>query len=417
MKNYIYILISFSLFFTACKDPNATGPDTISDINEIVEYEVFEVSGLGLELETITEKVIRNSSDLSSIINNKTYSANPQLFDRINGINFDNNTLVIISGQTIAEQTRITLDTIFVDANGTLQLDYRVYRKLGISQRAFYPALIVLIKNRKEPELNLRRKDITEGDIPQFDGFETIATDIQVDSRRKWKSVFRSENEFKVWAEEYGANETDFIAEVDFETEMVISVGTGYFTSGDYRYTIQRINQQGNRLIVNSAFSVIDHNADLNKPNNHFVKIKKTNMSISFAPSIVLQIVNPAEGFYFEHFKVLNLEAEKETEKSVNKVSSYSELFSEILPSEDLSTNVEFDFEFFDLLIIKAPTQKVRTLKHEIGFIKRDNTGMTGRVMLFPDITGTSQKYDTYVLIKILKTNIPISENFEVIIK
>ena len=417
MKNYIYILVFFSMLFSACKDPNATGPGTIEVINEKVEYEVIEIGEFGLELDDITEKVIRNRDDLNSIITNVNYAANPAFFDRIDKINFENYTLVIISGRSFAEQTRITLDTIFVDANGELQLDYRVFRKLGISQKAFYPSLVVLIKNSKRQGINFRRKDMIEGEAPQFDGYQTIATDVPVNKRRKWKSVFRSENEFKAWAEEFNVTETDFIEEVDFETEIVISVGTGYFTSGDYTYKIQDISQQGNRLVVSSVFSVIDANVDLKKPNNHFIKIKRTNLSITFTPSFIFNIVNPNKEFYYEDFRLINLEAEEETKESVNKVSSLSELFSVMRPSNDLATNTEIDFEFFDILVIKSPTQKVRTLKYEIGNIKRDNTGIAGRVNFFPEIISNSQKIDTYVLIKILKTNIPISENFEVIIK
>lgn len=417
MKNYIYILISFSLLLAACNDPNATGPDTKRNINEIVEYEVLEVGEISQELESITENIIRSKVDLNSIITNINYAANPALFDRLNSINFDNNTLVVISGRSVAEQTRITLDTIYIDANGKVQIDYRVYRKVGISQKVVYPTLVVLIKNRKNPELNLRRKDLIEGEIPQFDGFQTIATEVQVDTRRKWKSVFRSAAEFSAWATEFGAKETEFINKVDFEKEIVISVGTRHFSSGEYSYRIRDIKQQGNRLIVNSVFSVINHEVDLDKPNNHFVKIKKTSLPISFTPSFINNIVNPTKSFYFERFKIVNYEAEIETKKAINKVSNLAELFSVIQPSDELKTNAEIDFEFFDVLVVKAPTQKVRTLKHEIGYIKRDNTGIAGKVTLFPEFTGTSQKYDTYVLIKILKTNIPISDNFEVIVK
>lgn len=417
MKNYINILISFLLLITACKEPNATGPDTDATVNEVVEYEVIEPDGPALQLENITENIIRSKSDLNSIITNTNYTTNPTLFDRLNKINFNNNTLVIISGRSVAELSRITLDTIFVDANGKVQLDYRVYRKLGDNQRVIYSSLFVLIKNRIRPEINLRRKDMIEGEIPQFDGFETIAKDIEVDTRRKWKSVFRSENEFKTWAAEFGAKETEFIKEVDFDKEIVISVGTGHFSSGEYSYLIRDIKQQGNRLIVNSTFSVINHQVDLHKPNNHFVRIKKTSMYISFTPSLISNIVNPSKELYYENFRIINLEAEEETEKTVSKVSNLAELFSVIHPNDDLSTNTEIDFEFFDLLVIKAPTQKVKTLKHEIGYIERDNKGITGKVTLYPNFTGNSQKYDAYTLIKILKTNIPISDNFEVIIK
>jgi hypothetical protein len=86
-------------------------------------------------------------------------------------------------------------------------------------------------------------------------------------------------------------------------------------------------------------------------------------------------------------------------------------------PSDEMTTNTEIDFEFFDLLVIKAATENVRIANYEIRYIKRDNLGITGNIILYPNITGTSQKYDAYLVIKILKTNIPISNNFEVIVK
>ena len=355
---------------------------------------------------------------MKRVITNYSNSDNLDLVDKLLKVNFENDVLVIISGKSLSEKAIISVDTIYIDGSGTIQIDYEIYRKNGPNSRVNSPTLSILIKDRKEARFSFNRKFIIEGDPPTFDGFETIATDIPIDTRESWKSVFRTAEEFKIWANKYQLTDTDFINKVNFDKEMVISVGTGHFKSGLFKFNIREMHQQGNRLIVNSSFTVINHEIDSYKPNNHFVKLNKTNLMVYFAPININNLFNINKNVYSESLLQMNVEVDKESKIQITKVSNLADLFSVINPTDGLSpSNISVDFDFFDVLIIKAPTNNKEAKTYELNYLKVDNSGINGRITIYSNITSNTSKKDSYVLLKILKTDVPISQNFEVKVK
>ncbi len=418
MKKYIYILLTSILLFTACKEPNPAEPDTKRDINDVLEYQIIDQTELGFQSEVFAELVIRDDKELKRIISNYSTTTNLDLVDKLLKIELEKDALVIISGNTYSEKALISLDSIYLDNSGIIQINYRVYRKIGVNSRAKSPALAILIKNRKDAIFKFNKRFENDGEVPDLDGFKTIAEDITIDSKRRWKAVFNSEDEFKQWESEYNANETDFIDDVDFEKEVVISVGNNRFQSGLYNYRITNVQQQGGRIIVNSVFTMIKLESNTDKQANHFIKIKKTGLPIYFNPTVIINNVFTGGKFYHENYRQISIEASIKTSATIAKVSDYAELFSVFSPIDELTpADIEVDFEFFDLLIIKAPTTNFKAKNFELEYLKRDEYGIKGNLFVFPDNSDLTKNYDNYIFIKMLKTNIPISKNFEVKVK
>ncbi|PKL80871.1 MAG: hypothetical protein CVV25_02840 [Ignavibacteriae bacterium HGW-Ignavibacteriae-4] len=418
MKKYSYILLFVILLFTACKEPNPTEPDTKWNINEVLEYRIIDQTELGFESEVINEMIIRDDQELKRVITNNSNTYNLELIDNLLNLDLSKDILIIISGNTFSEKATIYLDSIYLDNLGQIQLNYSVYRKLGLNSRVSSPTLAILVKNRKQTKVKFNRRFEDDGDVQNLDGFKTIAEDITVEGKRKWKVVFNTADEFKQWANEYKLAETDFINGVDFTTEMVISVGNSNFNTGIHKYNITDIKQQGSRIIVNSNFLMIKTDANSGKHSNHFVKIKKTGLPIYFNPTIITNNVFPAGKFYYENYRTLNKVVSEKTSSKVLKVSNMAELFGVIVSSDDMNpSNLEVDFEFFDLLVIKSPTMQTTSLKSELDYLRRDDWGILGKAIFYPDITGDTKSYDAFTFIRILKTNIPISKNFEVTVK
>ncbi len=418
MKKYTYILLSVILLFTACKEPNPTEPDTTRDINDKVEYQIIDQTELGFESEVFTELVIRDEQKLKESITKNSTNFNLDLVDKLLKVELEKDVLVIISGKAVAEIATIRLDTIYLDNSGQIQIDYSIYRKIGINSRVSSPTLAILIKNRKEAVIRFNRRYENDGEVPTLDDFKTIGEDIPSETERKWKSVFNDATEFKKWATEYKINETGFVNEVDFDKEMVLSVGANRFQSGIHNYRITDVKQQGGRIIVNSVFEMQKAETYPSKKSNHFVKIKKTGLPIYFNPTLIVNNVFPGSKFYHENYRMMSIETSEKTAAKVTKVSSLSELFSVYIPSDEMSpSNVEVDWEFFDLLIIKAPTTTYKGLKYELDYLKRDDWGIKGKIVVIPSTSNDATNYDNYIFIKVLKTNIPISKNFEVIVK
>lgn len=418
MRILLFILSALLLSTIGCKEPNPIEPNTKRNVNDIVEYQIVAETEFGFSSELIEEMIIRDESELKRVITNYSNSDNLDLVDKLLKVNFENDVLVIISGKSLSEKAIISVDTIYIDGSGTIQIDYEIYRKNGPNSRVNSPTLSILIKDRKEARFSFNRKFIIEWDPPTFDGFETIATDIPIDTRESWKSVFRTAEEFKIWANKYQLTDTDFINKVNFDKEMVISVGTGHFKSGLFKYNIREMHQQANRLIVNSSFTVINHEIVSYKPNNHFVKLNKTNLMVYFAPININNLFNINKNVYSESLLQMNVEVDKESKIQITKVSNLADLFSVINPTDGLSpSNISVDFDFFDVLIIKAPTTNKEAKTYELNYLKVDNSGINGRITIYSNITSNTSKKDSYVLLKILKTDVPISQNFEVKVK
>lgn len=418
MKKYICFLLSAILLFTSCSEPNPTSPDTKRDINDIVKYQIIDQTEFGFESEVFTEMVIRDEQELNRIISKYSNANSLELVDNLLKVELDKDILVVISGSTYSEKATISLDSIYIDNSGQIQIDYQVHRTIGINSRVNSPALAILIKDRKTAKINFYRQFGDEGTNPKLDGFETITVDEPIFTFVKWKLVFNTADELKQWAAENKLKKTDFIDNVDFTKEMVISVGNSRFFSGDRSYKITDVQQRGSRIVVSSTFEMIKLGPFNYVKSNHFVKIKKTGLPIYFNPTEIVNNVKPWGSFYNEYYKILSLEVTEKTEKSITKVSSYPELFSVFKPTDDFGPhNVDFDFEFFDMLIIKAPTTTYKSLKYELNYLFKDALGIKGKVSIELDNNGNPNNYDNYIFLKILKTKIPISTSFEVIIK
>lgn len=417
MKKYIYILLSVILLFTACDTPDPTGPDTRRFIKDEVQYQIIDQSEEGFQSEVFTEIIIRNREELNNSISKHANAYSQSLIDKLNNVELDSNTLVIIAGSTTSEKTTILLDSIYLDNTGQIQLDYRISRVIGINARVTSPTMAILIKNRKEVKIKFKKQFDDEGENPRIDGFETVAVDSYVLSKDKWKLVFNTADELKKWARENKLLDTAFIDGVDFTKDMVISVGNPRFFTGDRSYKITNVQQQGSRIVVSSVFEMIKMETYSFNKSNHFIKIKKTGLPIYFNTTEIVNNVYPESKFYNEYYRWMHLEVSKETGPIIKKVSNLADLFSIIKPSEILNpANADFDFEFFDLLVIKAPTTPYKEFKFDLEYLQRDDWGIRGKAGVIPDMNTYGTKYDNYMFIKILKTNLPISKNFEIIV-
>lgn len=418
MKNFKYILLLLTLLFVACKDPNIGGPDTEVDRNEVVEYEVLESGSNLIQSDTLKYSIIETRANLNDEIIGTTATESSLFVKSIANIDFDKNTFIIISTQEISVETTITLDTMYIDSKGVIQVDYRLTRVLGDFAKVNNTSIIILLKNRKYSKINFNKKIITNGEIPKFDGFISIVKDLEVKAEGKWKTVIRTRAELESWAMENKLFNLDKFNQVNFDREMIITVGTNAFPKTKSNYEITDIQQRGNRLVVSSKFRMIENNVNFTKSANHFVKIKKTNMIISFNPTEISNDVNFGKSFYNQKFRLLNVPVKTKTEGYIKKVTNLAELFLTIDANDEINpSNLEVDFEFFDLLIIKTPTLERKALKYEYEGLKKDDFGINTKLNVFLDITHEIGNYDANIFVKILKTNIPISKNFEVIIK
>lgn len=418
MKIIIYILTAFLFLLFSCKDPNVNGPDTKISINEKVDYEILGEVTNGFTADNISESVIRNRNELSEFLSLNSGMTNLDIVDKMLKVDFDNNIIVVISANNLSEKSNITIDTLYLDGNGKIQLSYRIFQQNGVNAKMNNPTLVLLIKNRKEARINFTHKIQIEGENQKFDGFQTLATDVQIDSRKKWKLVFRNMNDVNEWADEFKAKDISFFNDVDFDKEMVISVGTGRLNIGGSTYRISDIKQQGSHLIVSSVFELSSSINNITKANNHFVKIRKTEMPIDFNPTVVVNNVQLGEEVYAEPYRFISFETNVNNKASVTKVSNLADLFAIIKPNSDFNpANAEIDFEYFDLLVVKSPTMQNKTSKFDLVSLNITNHGLKGLVIFYPNVSDGNNKSETYALIRIIKTNTPISDNFEVIVK
>lgn len=418
MKKKYYILTAFMFLLFNCKDPNVNGPDTKITIDEKVSYEILGQESKGFGADNISETIIRDRSELSAFLSSNNTATNLDVIDKMLKVDFDKDFIIIISARNISELSKITIDSMYLESNGKIHVNYRIYQVNGVNAKPNNPFLVLLIKNRKNAEIVFSHKLQIEGENQKFDGYQTLTTDIQIDSRRKWKAVFRNMNDVYAWANEFKAKDISFFNDIDFDKEMVISVGTGRLNIGGSAYRITDIKQQGSHLIVYSEFEINNSINNFTKANNHFVRIRKTDMQIDFSATVIVNNSPINESIYFEPYRFVTYESTKTSKASVTKVSNLAELFSIINPNADLNpANAEVDFEFFDLLVVKSPTMASKALKYELESLSRTNQGLKGKLVFYPDITGNSQKSETYALIRIIKTDIPVSEKFEVTVK
>lgn len=418
MKNYKYILLLLTLLFVACKDPNISGPDTKADRNEIVEYEVVK-SGNNIVLsDSLNYSIIETRTELENQVKGVSSFEFSTFINSIANVNFDKSTFIVISEKDISVSAIITLDTIYIDTKGVVQVDYRLTRVFGDYSKVNKPSIVILLKNRKKSTFKFNRKVLTIGEAPKFDGYFSIAKDLEAKSEGKWKKVLRTRAELESWAKENKISNVDVFKQVNFDKEMIITVGTDALQKTKSNYEITDIQQRGNRLIVSSKFTMIENNVNFTKPANHFVKIRKTDLPITFNPTEISNDVSFGKSFYNQKFRILNVEVDAKTEGYTKKVTNLAELFLTIDPTKEFGpSNVEVDFEFFDLLIIKTPTLESKAIKYEYEFLKRDDFGIKTKLYIYPDHTNEMGNYDAYIFIKILKTNAQISKNFEVVIK
>jgi hypothetical protein len=417
MRNLSYILLAVLLFGVACKEPDVNSPETDRTLTEKISYEILGQDTAGFAVESITEAVIRSRGELSNFLSANAVQTSLPLMDKMLKVDYDKHFLVIISARNISEDSRISIDSIYLTGNGDIQIDYRIYQKNGLNAKVHNPTLAVLIKNHKEAVVKFKHKIEIDGQVPDFSGFQTIATDLSINSRRKWKAVFASPNDVAQWASEFGANNLWLLDSVDFTKEMIISVGVGYLGGVEGEYRITDIKQRGNRLIVSSTFHVEGKSDDKDEEHNHFVKIKRTNLPIEFSPT---QIVNdnPEGDMYYAPYGFVNVQSSTITSGTVSKASNLAELFATIEPKYFFNGgNAEADFEFFDLLIVKSPTSVKSLYNYAIKSLDNKHGSIEGKVIFYQNAAGSAPMTDTYLLIGILKTQLEISDKFEVILK
>lgn len=418
MKKKLNILLLLTLLFVACKDPSVVGPDTKADRNEVVEYEVLKSGNNIVQSDTLKYSIIETRTELEDQIKDVSIINFSSFINSIANIDLQKNTFIVISEKEISLDAFITLDTIYLDSKGIIQVDYSLTRVFGNYSNVNNPSIVILLKNRKNSTFKFNRKVIIIGEIPKFDGYISLAKDLEVKSEGKWKTVLRTRAELESWTKENKISNLDIFKQVNFDTEMIITVGTDAFQKTKSNYEITDIQQRGNRLIVSSKFTMIENSVNFTKPANHFVKIRKTDLPISFNPTEISNDVSFGKSFYNQKFRLINDLTIAKTEGYTKKVTNLAELFLTFEPTNELGpNNVEVDFEFFDLLIIKTPTLERKAIKYEYELLKIDNFGINTKLFVYQDIGNKTGNYDAYIFIKILKTNISISKNFEVIIK
>lgn len=417
MKRLSYILFTLLLFTFACKEPDINDPDTGKELNERISYEVLGQTENGFQVNDISETVIRSRGELSSFVSLSNTSVNTSLLNKMSATDFEKELLVVISASNISESSRITIDSVYLDENADIRFNYRIYQKNGNAAKVNNPTLVVLIKNHKDAVIKFSHKIEIDGENPQFDGFRTIATDIKVSSHKKWKEVLANLSDAYKWSLQYGYSGNSLLDSVDFDKEMVITVGTGALSNMEGEYRISDIKQQGNRLYVYSTFNVGKVRMNRENAHNHFVKIKKTHLPIIFVPTKLVHN-NTDEGIYYEPYVIAQKVVTADTKASVIKATNLAEMFSVINQTPNFNVgNVDIDFEFFDLLIVKSPTTSSKIYNFEVKDLERSGGEIEGKVIFNQVMVGANQKMDSYALIRILKSNLSISSDFEVELK
>jgi hypothetical protein len=277
---------------------------------------------------------------------------------------------------------------------------------------------VALLLNKKIKQALLFRKRIERRYINNFDGYKTVARDLSIDYNKKWKEIFNNELEFRIWATKVNLQDLSILDSINFNTQTLITVGTGYFTSGEYDYSITDIESKLSYLEVRSEFSVINHMNDIYKPANHFVVVNKTNKQIRFARTEINQ--NDAlsqEKLYYEDYRSIrvNANANMRDSLSITKANNASEIFSALSLSNEINpATLLIDFEFFDVLVVKTGPLPAKQLKAEVVELNQRNGLLTGKLnlRLFP---GQGNEINRHInIIKVIKTDTELDSNFEV---
>lgn len=404
------------LLLSACKEPSVVGPgDKVVD--DKLEYEVIANSNLGIEPDITSEFIIRNNEELTTLISNKSDGYNLSFIDKLLDIDFSSKTLVIVTHRTEYSNTIINIDSLYINKSGGVELNYTVKEVGSRANKIDYVSVALLINKKITQRLQFN-KQIRRVNDYVFDGFRTIATDIAVNTKSKWKEVFHNRMQFLEWANQIGLQDTTFLESVDFSKQTLISVGTGYFTSGEYRYSISDIQQRLGALYVASEFTVGNHSVDVYQPANHFVVINKTNRPIRFKQTEVFQSDDLSfSTLYYENMRSLKVVSKNTATDSltITKVNSPSEMIDLIPLSDELNlAKLAVDFEFFDLLVVKTESIAVESLVTEVADLTASNGKLSGRVNLKIKRSQNGIKYNIISLIKVIKTDTELGNNFEV---
>jgi len=407
------------LLLSACKEPSVVGPgDKVVD--DKLEYEIIASSNLGIEPDTTSEFIVRNNEELTELITNKSDSYNLPFIDKLLDIDFSNKTLVIITHRTEYSNSTITIDSLYINKNGGVELNYTIKEVGSRANKIDYVSVALLINKKITQRLQFN-KQLRRVDDYVFDGFRTIATDIAVNTRSKWKEVFQNRMQFLQWANKVGLQDTTLLDSVDFSKQTLISVGTGYFTSGEYRYSISEIQQQLGALYVASEFTVGNHLADVYQPANHFVVINKTNRQVRFKQTEVYQ--DDDLGFstlYYENMRSLKVVSKNTATDSltITKVNNPSELIDLLPLSNELNpANLPVDFEFFDLLVIRTEAMTAESVTTEVAELRENNGKLSGRLNLKIKRNQNGIEYSIISIIKVIKTDTELDSNFGVTIQ
>lgn len=404
------------LIFSGCKEPSVTGPGEKA-VNDSIEFEIIANSDQGIEADSSSEFVIESKDELNMFITNKSDGMNLSFIDKLLDIDLSEKTLLIITYRTIYSNSSINIDSLFISNSGSIGVDYTVVEEGNRENKVKYLSVALLI-NKKVKQALLFRKRIERRFENSYDGYTTVAKDLVVDYRFKWKEVFNSELEFKTWATKVNLKDFSLLDSVDFNTQTLISVGTGYFTSGEYDYSITNIQPTLNTLEVSSEFSVINHLNDVFRPSNHFVVVNKTNKQIRFSRTKVVQSeALSTENLYFEDFRSIRTQANTNVADSlsITKVSNASELIKALPLSNEVNpATLLFDFEFFDVLVIKTSIIPTKELETEVVELKERDGLLTGKVNLRIQTNQGIGTGSFINLIKVIKTDTELDSNFEV---
>jgi hypothetical protein len=389
-------------------------------VDDELKYEIVANSNLGIEPDTTSEYIIRNDTELKSLIANKSDSYNLAFIDSLLDINLEEKTLIVITYKTSYSESRIVIDSLYINRSGGIELNYTVKEEGSLINRINYVSIALLINKKITQRLQFN-KGVRRVSDNNFDGFITVAENIGVSTKMKWKEVFQNRIQFFQWASKVGLQDTTFLESVDFSKQTLISVGTGYFTSGEFDFRMNDIQQQLGVLYVASEFTVGNHLADVYRPANHFVVINKTNRQIRFEQSKILQSeVMNVRTLYYENIRSLKIQAGNTVTDSltITKINNPSELIDLLPLSNELNpAMLPVDFEFFDLLVIRTEALPVGSVVTEVSELRANNGKLNGQVNLKIKRTQNGIKYNIISLIKVIKTDTELDNNFGVTIQ
>ena len=404
------------LIFSGCKEPSVTGPGEKA-VNDSIEFEIIANSDQGIEADSSSEFVIESKDELNMFITNKSDGMNLSFIDKLLDIDLTEKTLLIIAYRTVYSNSSINIDSLFISNSGSIGVDYTVVEEGNRENKVKYLSVALLI-NKKIKQALLFRQRIERRFENSYDGYTTVAKDLVVDYRFKWKEVFNSELEFKTWATKVNLKDFSLLDNIDFNTQTLISVGTGYFTSGEYDYSITNIQPTLTTLEISSEFSVINHLTDVFSPSNHFIVVNKTNKQIRFGRTKINQSdALIMQNLYYEDFRSIRTQANTNTTDSlsITKVSNASELMKALPLSNEVNpATLLFDFEFFDVLVIKTNIIPTKVLKTEVVELKERDGLLTGKVNLRIQTNQGIGTGSFINLIKVIKTDTELDSNFEV---